>query len=186
MNESGHQKNEHMSFSGRIEKFKKQVKEKLKDMYRVKSAKELFVSFNRLQNYEGFQFGINLEEMNYYPGLDFKSGEKVTVKVIEVEAIPTDYDDQYHAHEEPIRGVVIFRVEVVDENNQKREISVRFWGEKDKIKTYSSREEYREKSGPSNTKVLFNEKSLKLRLAKAISISSGGTDYHKDREKVSI
>ncbi len=186
MNESDHQKNENMSFSGRIEKFKEQVKEKLKEMHRVKSSKELFVSFNRLQNYEGFQFEINLEEMNYYPGLSFKSGEKVTAKVIKVEAMPTDYNDEIHANGDLIRGVVIFNVEVTDKNGQKNEIHVRFWGESDKIKTYPTHEEYRAKNGISNTKVLFNEKSLKLGLAKAISISSGAAAYRKDREKVSI
>lgn len=173
---------EKLSFSGRVEKFKEQVKEKLKEMYRVKSSKELFVSFNRLKNYEGFQLEINLEEMNYYPGLNFESGKKVTAKIIEVEAIPTDYDDQYHAHNEPVRGVVIFRVEVTDEKDQKSEISVRFWGEKDKIKTYSSHNEYRERKGPANTKVLFNERSLKLEIAKALSISSGAEAYRKDRD----
>ncbi len=173
--------NEKLSFSGRVEQLKKQVKEKLKEMHRIKSSKELFTSFNRLKNYEGFQLEINLEEMNYHPDLNFERGEKVTAKVIEVEAIPTDYDDQYHAHNEPVRGVVIFRVEVTDEKDQKREISVRFWGEKDKIKTYSSYDEYREKNGPANTKVLFSERKLKLEIAKSISISSGAKVYHEDR-----
>lgn len=183
MNESDIQKNESLSFSGRIEKLKEKVQDKLKEIHRVKSSKELFVSFNRLQNYEGFQFEINLEEMNYHPDISFKSGEKVTAKVIQVEAMPTDYDNQLHAHERPIRGVVIFNMEIADEKDQKRKISVRFWGENDKIKTYSSHEEYREKSGPSNTKVLFNEQSLKLGIAKAISISSGAEAYRKDREE---
>lgn len=168
------------------------VKEKAKEIirkteiYRVKSEKEVLVPYNRLKQYEGLELNLDLSAIEVRFG-KFESGQNSTIRVTKVEVVPTDYDGELNRREQPIRGNVWFNCQIVKSNGigQIKDVSVPFYGNFNEVKTYNSREEYRQQNGDRNARVRFSETSLTQKIANEIMLTMN-TDTFRSSDRGSL